>query len=637
MVNRTTTKLLAKGLLCAACSLFFTACIDDKYDMDSVDMTMGLGSEGLGMTLGATEDIKLKDMLNVDEDDLWAVDGNNLFYLVQHGTTSFNYHIGKADIYMDKVALQPEFNIFDYNRMGLTTQVTLSGGQSLKDLGYSVPEATAKEAYSLDMVNVDENIKYIKRIAPEKGSSRFRLTLEIKANNGNADKLCFKSVKDLKVTFPFFIRSEKFPNQVYTVDLNGKDLSSGKVDLGWVDIDEFVFVENPLPDDTEIPENETEEHKERRCGKKVSEGTIDLRGDFVMDGKFELAAKQGKTVTLGAGSYINVVMHVVLEGEETGGGKIAVSPERVSGIYGPKVDVGNIDPLNIADELPDFLKDESVVIDVTNPTVKFNLNMEEVPMSFEIKGMLYGVDKADVPTCDPVLFPAEGTRCATLRKYKRFGVYFYQGESPYDPEGASVVADKHNIPNLTDLIMPIPQSIRVEMPEGSVNIKPDEVNTVGLDRDYNSDIDYDVYIPFEFNSKLNILYRDTTDCMNDDLKDYQSKGITITANAHNTVPLKLVAELLVLDVNGNVIPLAQPALGYIDAAPGNDASKETLFSADIIFKDPADLSRTDRFVFRITAAADQPETQSRKLLSSQYLKLSKILLRLNGPIIGDFN
>ena len=185
--------------------------------------------------------------------------------------------------------------------------------------------------------------------------------------------------------------------------------------------------------------------------------------------------------------------------------------------------------------------------------------------------------------------------------------------------------------------MPIPQSIRVEMPEGSVNIKPDEVNTVGLDRDYNSDIDYDVYIPFEFNSKLNILYRDTTDCMNDDLKDYQSKGITITANAHNTVPLKLVAELLVLDVNGNVIPLAQPALGYIDAAPGNDASKETLFSADIIFKDPADLSRTDRFVFRITAAADQPETQSRKLLSSQYLKLSKILLRLNGPIIGDFN
>ena len=71
MVNRTTTKLLAKGLLCAACSLFFTACIDDKYDMDSVDMTMGLGSERLGLTLGASEYITLKDMLHVDEEALW--------------------------------------------------------------------------------------------------------------------------------------------------------------------------------------------------------------------------------------------------------------------------------------------------------------------------------------------------------------------------------------------------------------------------------------------------------------------------------------------------------------------------------------------------------------------------------------
>ena len=54
MARRTTIKLLAKSLLCAVCGLAFTGCVDDKYDVDSIDLTMGLGSDGLGMTHGAS-------------------------------------------------------------------------------------------------------------------------------------------------------------------------------------------------------------------------------------------------------------------------------------------------------------------------------------------------------------------------------------------------------------------------------------------------------------------------------------------------------------------------------------------------------------------------------------------------------
>ena len=39
----------------------------------------------------------------------------------------------------------------------------------------------------------------------------------------------------------------------------------------------------------------------------------------------------------------------------------------------------------------------------------------------------------------------------------------------------------------------------------------------------------------------------------------------------------------------------------------------------------------------LAAAADQPADETRKLTSEQYLQLSKILLRLKGQIIGDFN
>ena len=106
MARRTTIKLLAKSLLCAVCGFALTACVDDKYDVDSIDLTMGLGSDGLGMTLGATEKIYLGDMLNVDEDDLWHKDANNLFYLVQNGTTSFNYHVQDVTTKIDEAKLR---------------------------------------------------------------------------------------------------------------------------------------------------------------------------------------------------------------------------------------------------------------------------------------------------------------------------------------------------------------------------------------------------------------------------------------------------------------------------------------------------------------------------------------------------
>ena len=111
--------------------------------------------------------------------------------------------------------------------------------------------------------------------------------------------------------------------------------------------------------------------------------------------------------------------------------------------------------------------------------------------------------------------------------------------------------------------------------------------------------------------------------MNDDLKDYQASGVTISAEAKNTVPLKLIAELKALDIWGNEIALATPAIGTIEAAPANNGEKISPFSVNVTFKQPSDLSRVDRFAFRVSAAADQPADETRKLTSEQYLQLSK--------------
>ncbi|MGN1242104.1 MAG: hypothetical protein ACI4T7_06425 [Alloprevotella sp.] len=616
MARRTTIKLLAKSLLCAVCGFALTACVDDKYDVDSIDLTMGLGSDGLGMTLGATEKIYLGDMLNVDEDDLWHKDANNLFYLVQNGTTSFNYHVQDVTTKIDEAKLTPEVEVFNFDRIGLPVSVTLDAGKSLTDIpGFSLTKVDAEENFNFNMTGVMEDIVSIKSITPKSSTSRFKLVLEILSNTGSQD-FYFKRIEGMKITFPDFIRSNDLTNQTKTFETQTSLAQTNRLTLGTISLDEVMLSNAEL-------------------GMPIENGEIDLNGMIKMEGSFDVCTK--RNVTLGPGSYINVRLIVTLEGNAPENGKILVDLDKVSGVYNPTVHVGDVVPFDIAEQLPDFLKDNTVKIDVANPTIKFNVDLSEVPMSFQFQGKMWGLDKNGQATSEPIYFPKQTAGYATLNKHDRAGVYFYQGNSPYDPNGVEAGANTYDVPNLSKLIDPIPESIKVDVPDGSVRIKQGELNTITLGRDYNAGIDYEIFIPFEFNSKLSILYRDTTDCMNDDLKDYQASGVTVTAEAKNTVPLKLTVELKALNVWGNEIALAHPATGTIEAAPSNDGEKTSPFSVNVTFKDPSDLARVDRFAFLVKAAADQPDGQQRKLTSEQFLQLSKILLRLNGQIIGDFN
>ena len=439
--------------------------------------------------------------------------------------------------------------------------------------------------------------------------------LEILSNTGSQD-FYFKRIEGMKITFPDFIRSNDLTNQTKTFETQTSLAQTNRLTLGTISLDEVMLSNAEL-------------------GMPIENGEIDLNGMIKMEGTFDVCTK--RNVTLGPGSYINVRLIVTLEGNAPENGKILVDLDKVSGVYNPTVHVGDVAPFDIAEQLPDFLKDNTVKIDVANPTIKFNVDLSEVPMSFQFQGKMWGLDKNGQATSEPIYFPKQAAGYATLNKHDRAGVYFYQGNSPYDPNGVEAGANTYDVPNLSKLIDPIPESIKVDMPDGSVRIKQGELNTITLGRDYNAGIDYEIFIPFEFNSKLSILYRDTTDCMKDDLKDYQASGVTVTAEAKNTVPLKLTVELKALDCWDNEIALANPATGTIEAAPSNNGEKTSPFSVNVTFKNPSDLARVDRFAFLVKAAADQPDGQQRKLTSEQFLQLSKILLRLNGQIIGDFN
>lgn len=60
--------------------------MDDSYDIDKVDLTMKLRTDGLGAPLGNTEKIMLDDILDIDDSEV-KTDKSHLYYLVESGNT----------------------------------------------------------------------------------------------------------------------------------------------------------------------------------------------------------------------------------------------------------------------------------------------------------------------------------------------------------------------------------------------------------------------------------------------------------------------------------------------------------------------------------------------------------------------
>lgn len=246
-----------------------------------------------------------------------------------------------------------------------------------------------------------------------------------------------------------------------------------------------------------------------------------------------------------------------------------------------------------------------------------------------------------------VNLPASGN--ATLLKEKKNHVYFYEDAAagPYSPAAIEATAMKFQVDGISSLITKLPDNISVDLKENRRVKLVDEDVTIQLGRTYNSDMSYDLYVPFTFNNGLNIVYNDSVTGMNKDLKDYEADGLVVTANIFNAVPLDLTATIIPVDVNGRVIneivvseanvAPAQPKSVLANEAEVTATGVETPVQINMTLTDPKALKRLDVLRLRIQAAGTQTAGQKAVLSSLQYIKVKDIRLKLKGQIVADFN
>ena len=621
-------QFLFVGALCAGSAFLTTACVDNSYDLsEDLDLTMGLGSNGLSVPMGNVEKIYLNDILSVDESV--KLDAANQYYLVEDGTTNFDFTIDNVTTKVDNPTLRtdPGKPALPFNTVcEILHAADVSSIPVPADKIFS-GEAEGTESMDFSVSDISSDIKAIHSVS----FTPLKVSLNLEWFKSNAAlKFDLKELREVEITLPSILHVvEGSVSEGWTL-AEGNKLVAQSVAFNGANMKDIVTFEI---DQAQLKDCSTIENGELSISPEVLHIKMKGKADFVNTGSF----------TMTSNDYMDVRLYIKV-GTPGANNKTNVYVTRAKGVFDPLINP-DVESIDIASELPDFLQDPEVRVNVSNPTLKFNVypkNNVQIPADVDFYATLHSI-KDGQDQVSPVEFP----KYTRLYKNTSNVIYFYQDAAgPYDPNGLETDApgkkvQTKKVDNISSLINVLPDRIEVDLgangADKHIRVAQEE-NEVVLGQQYNQTVDYTIYVPFEFKNGVTIVYTDETDGMNEDLKDYAADGIQISAEAENTIPLDLKATISAYDMNGNLIPGIQFDEVDVKAGGGTDATAvTTALTIKANLTDPNLLKKLDKLEFKINAASEATSNATHKLVSTQYVQLKNVKLKLVGQIVADFN
>lgn len=336
---------------------------------------------------------------------------------------------------------------------------------------------------------------------------------------------------------------------------------------------------------------------------------------------------------------IKIDMQGINVADPSGNGSLNITPTitlaemAVSEVYGtiqPDIDVK---PTEVElNNLPDFLQDDEIRLDITNPVFSFNAN-NPLNTDVEMDGVLTGYKDGKV-TKIVKIGSGNGGASITLKPSgdKQQTISIVRDEQTVVEANATKVV----VPNLNDIIETIPDHINVEL---KPVVKTEQYYTVNLGQDYTLNSAYDIDIPLSFGSNLKIVYEETLDNFDLDLEDVDIKKAVLSINAVNTIPLAMEIKndnVSALDANGNVIKDIDVTVeGTITES--KDGKTEVSSALNVNLNETAEgaISKLDGLKLKITAVPGQATDV--QLLSTQWMQLKDMKLKIPNGIKVDLN
>ena len=582
MLNTKKRPLMAAALLLTSLGIT-TSCIDSSYDLNKdIDMTISAGGEHLAIPVGYTEKITLDKIIELDEgDDLQIVDGE--YHLLQKD------NIDETNTSVGTVTVAESENIID--AIPLTYSVSTPGATIV------IPKEQSEGKINAEARGVDKAVIEIGSLAADMPT-----TLTLKFELGGGISIERVDIKTMTITFPDFIQFENENG------LNGQTLTMTDVQIK--------------------PSGFTKELKIN----KYAFGSTYGEGNRVEE-------ENGDRILKIENQKITIEMQDIYVNNPQGSGSLSITPTvtlsemAVSEVYGtiqPDIDVK---PTEVElNNLPDFLQDDEIRLDITNPVFSFNAN-NPLNTDVEMDGVLTGYKDGKV-TKTVKIGSGNGGASITLKPSgdKQQTISIVRDEKTVVEANATKVV----VPNLNDIIETIPDRINVELKPA---VKTEQYYTVNLGQDYTLNSAYDIDIPLSFGSNLKIVYEETLDNFDLDLEDVDIEKAVLSINAVNTIPLAMEIKnenVSALDANGNVIKDIDVTVeGTITES--KDGKTEVSSTLNVNLNETAEgaISKLDGLKLKITAVPGQATDV--QLLSTQWMQLKDMKLKIPNGIKVDLN
>lgn len=560
-----------------------TSCVDSSFDFDK-DFDWSINTGYLAFPVGKTDTIFLDDIIEIDEgDDLQIVpdaDGNGV---------AGEYHLIK-DGEIDRASANVRMATVDGSTAHIDPITAADESSVVSPSGMITTQISQTGDVKADAADIDDALKELGSL---KAAAPTALTLNIKLE-GN---LNFSTISgNLKVKFPsFLVFNDPAVNANNEIQIPCSELQLNVPYVRTLQLTGYHF-DGGLP---------------------VVNNEIHLNEQVVITGETNLQLPSGGQI--GSGVKLQIVPTVLLAD---------MSVDEATGIIQPEIDATKTS-VEISN-LPDFLNDDETSLSVSNPVILFSaVNPLNAPVDLTGK-MLGKKEDGTLISGSEVKFGAGSTDPILLQPGSNLIALSRLGTG--GPAGSQNIA----VANINNLIAKIPDVVEVEMQPA---VSYDKYYSIRLGHDYEVSGNYNIDIPLSFEEGLNIVYTDSADDLNSDLKDLDFEEAAVEFDAVNTIPLELEVKaenVTPLDINKQ--PLSDIKVevegGIAASADGKTSTRQTLL-IKMTEQVKGAMSRLDAIRFRVTAVPGQAIGIT--LRSDQWMQLENIKVKVPKGINIDLN
>lgn len=566
-----------------------SACIDERYDLDKdIDYTISVGGD-LSVPASSTEDVTLKNLLDMEENSMVQADEDGFYSMVKTNA------VQQTDVKIDSILFNDE--MFDSQAEVSFLEFPEAMIQMLPDdEPVEAPIRNISTSASLEKTDITEEL-----LAIDNAVTELPMDLEYRfLENNDIQRLILK--EGYEIRFPEYITisaSEETDAALFEVDSRSVRIKQD-LEIGTDGLTIPVMIR--MLDFTKMPEGSGFRYPSymKIDFDIVSTGQVYFyKKDFPAD-RNRWNIHFARIPRLKTGKILNC--------------KVKVAPD---------IDM-EVEPIWF-DNVPDFLSDEEVVVDLYDPKMYMTVT-NTAPVDVNVNAEFFSHRKDGSVTSIEV-GDRHGTPILIPKSVENYIICFHKQDSEITDADQSI-----QLPNIDILMGKMPEYISVENIESEV---PDEYYYVRPGRTYSVTTEGRIEAPLAFCEETNLVYEKTMDGWHEDLDKYEIRAATVTMEAENRIPLDMELEAEPVDVDGNRIEGIAVAVDKDIKAGNQEQSTVTSLNIDLTSQEGA-MRNLDGLVLRANATVPS-DYRAQQLNENQTLALRDIRIKIKGGIKIDLN